>query len=108
MAAPIPENWVTFALGERKVLRFARAEKIVRTITDPVLKTTKPVESLHIMVTMENGKPVNKVLSVVSMKLAQELAPYLGPEAITKYEFVIEKPLDKFAPPRLVEVRPIT
>jgi hypothetical protein len=107
MAAVMPENWVVFAPGERKILRFERATKVSRTITDPVLGVPKTVESLHILVTMENGQPVSKTLSVVSMKLAQELAPYLGPEAIKRYEFVIEKPAEKLSPPKLVEVRPI-
>jgi len=102
----IPENWVIFRLGERKVLHFSDHAMVTRVLTDPVTGAAKQVESLTMYVDIEDGKKVSKMLSVLSRKLASELSAYIPNRRYLQYEFVIEKPEAKYAPPYLVEVRP--
>ena len=103
----IPENWVIFQLGETKTLRFYDHAKVKRTIVDPITKREKYVETLVFYVNRENGIEVSKMFSVLSTKLASELAAYIPDKAYLRYEFRIQKPLEKYSPPHLVEVRPI-
>jgi len=106
MAEFVPENWVVFKPGERKALHFYDHAKVTRVVTDPITGRPKHVESLVFYVDEENGRKVEKMFSVLSMKLAQELAAYIPGRKYRDYIFVIEKPYEKLAPPYIVEVRP--
>ena len=103
----MPGNWVVFRLGETKTLRFYDHAKVRRTIVDPVTGREKYVESLVFYVNMENGVEVSKTFSVLSTKLASELAAYIPNKTYLNYEFRIQKPIEKFSPPHLMEVIPI-
>ncbi|MEM1518181.1 MAG: hypothetical protein QW789_03555 [Nitrososphaerota archaeon] len=103
----IPQNWVIIKPGERKTLHFYDHAVIEREIIDPVIGKPKRVQSLTFFVDQEDGVKVDKMFSVVSMKLAQQLAPYIPEKKYIKYIFVIEKPPYVFSPPRLAEVRPL-
>lgn len=107
MAEFIPENWVIFKPGQRKTLHFYDHAMVERVITDPVTKTPKRVKTLVLYVDEEDGVKVEKMLSLLSYSLAQKIAAYIPGKAYTRYKFTIEKPLDKFAKPELVEVTPI-
>ena len=74
---------------------------------DPITGREKYVESLVFFVNMENGVEVSKTFSILSTKLASELAAYIPDKAYLKYEFRIQKPMEKYSPPHLVEVIPI-
>jgi len=102
----VPENWVIFQLGERKTLHFYDHAMVVRELTDPITGKPKRIESLVLYVDEENGVKVEKMFSVLSRTLAEALAPYIEGKKYLNYNFIIEKPAFKYAPPRLVEVRP--
>jgi len=106
MAEFVPENWVILRLGERKTLHFYDHALVTKTITDPVTGRTKSVQSLTMYVDLENDKKVDKMFSVISIKLAQAISAYIPDRRYRDYLFVIEKPIEKFAPPYLVEVIP--
>jgi len=102
----IPENWVILGLGERKRLHLFHHEKVVRELTDPITGQPRRRESLTFYVDEEDGVRVDKMFSVLSRRLAQELSAYIPGKRYLEYDFVIEKPPDKFAAPRVVEVIP--
>jgi len=100
------ENWVILEPCREKRLHFVEHYFVKRPITDPLLKRAKMVVSLVFLVDEEDGRPVEKSFSVLSMKLAQELTPYLEGKRYVHYDFVIHKPVERFAAPRLVTVIP--
>jgi len=101
------ENWVKLKPGVRKLLRFDDHRLVEREITDPIFGFTKFVRSLVFHVIWEDGMKVDKMFSVVSERLAAQLAPYLEGGRYREYEFVLLTPPPKIAAPRLVEVRKI-
>jgi len=100
-------NWVVLKPGVEKRLRLRDHAFVDRVLTDPVWKEPKTVRTLMFRVSMEDGVPVDKVWSVVSGKLAQELSGYLEGRRYRDYEFVVVKDAPGFVPPRLVSVVPI-
>jgi len=102
----VPENWVILRLGERKRLHFFHHVKVTRVTTDPITGEPRRRESLVFYVDEEDGVKVDKMLSILSRRLAQELSAYIPGKRYLRYDFVIEKPPDKFAAPRVVEVIP--
>ena len=104
--AEVLGNWVVLHPGERKVLHFVDHTFVERVIVDPVTGKPKTLRALHLRVDQEDGKPVDKTFSVISERLAGQLAPYLPGKRYVEYEFVIEKPVQKAAAPVLAEVRP--
>ncbi len=71
------ENYITFSEGVPKLLRFADYQVMDKQINDPTTKNTRPVKSLHMTVTEEDGRPVQKELSILSEKFAALLEPYI-------------------------------
>lgn len=106
MAEFVPENWVVFRLGERKRLHFYDHAKVSRVITDPVTGLSKTVETLIMYVDEEDGVKVSKTMSILSRRLAETISAYIPGKRYVGYDFVIEKPAVKFAPPVVVEVVP--
>jgi len=106
MAEFIPENWVILRPAMRVKLHFYDHALVTKTITDPVTGRTKSVQSLTMYVDLENDKKVDKMFSVISIKLAQAISAYIPDRRYRDYVFVIEKPIEKFAPPYIVEVIP--
>lgn len=105
--AEVPiENWVKLKPGVPKTLRFEDHRIVDREITDPVTKRRKTVQSLTFDVVLEDGREVTKSFSVVSEKLAGDLAGYLSGKRYRAYEFTIIKDRPGFVAPRIVEVRP--
>ena len=102
--AEVLGNWVVLRPGERKRLHFYSHSVIERVITDPVTGAQKTVRSLVMWVDEEDGVPVKKTFSVISEKLAGQLAPYLVNKNYVNYVFVVEKPAHKYAAPVLAEV----
>jgi hypothetical protein len=101
------ENWVILAPGVERRLRFSDHRIVSKVITDPVLKSPKTVQALEFVVSMDDGKPVSKMFSVVSQKLAGELGPYLVDKRYTRYEFTFIKDAPGTVPPRLVRAVPV-
>jgi len=104
--AEVLGNWVVLHPGERKRLHFYNHAVVERVITDPVTGAQKTIRSLTMWVDEEDGVPVKKMFSVISEKLAGQLAPYLVNKNYVNYYFVIEKPAHKYAAPALAEVVP--
>jgi len=102
----VPENWVIFKLGERKTLHFYDHGVVEREITDPLTGSTVRRRTVIFYVDYANRVRVDKLFSVMSVKLAQELSAYIPERRYVNYEFEIFKPEFKWAPPRIVEVRP--
>ena len=101
------ENWVKLPPGRPKTLRFDDHRVVSREITDPVTGRRKTVQSLTFDVVMEDGRECTKSFSVISEKLAGDLAGYLHGKRYRRYEFTIIKDRPGFVAPRIVEVRPI-
>lgn len=106
MTSPI-QNWVMLSPGVEKRLRFSDHVLRKKTITDPVTKRPKEVESLEFIVSMEDGSPVSRTFSIVSQKLAGELGPYLIDRRYLRYEFVFIKDAPGTVAPRLVRATPV-
>lgn len=83
------ENFVTLVPGVPKTMHFTAGEIVNKVITDPALLRAKTIKALHLEVDREDGVPVSKSFSVTSEKLAQSLAPYLGPGRLPLYDFTI-------------------
>jgi len=106
LAEFIPENWVILRPGERTTLHFYDHALVTKAITDPVTGRVKTVQSLTMYVDLQDDKKVSKMFSVISMKLAQAISAYIPERRYKEYLFLIEKPIEKFRPPYLVEVKP--
>jgi len=106
MAAPVIENWIKLVPGVPKRLHFVNHVVEVRRIMDPVLKAAKDVQGLIFAVDREDGRPVSKTFSVLSERLAGELAGWLEGRRYLAYEFTFIKDAPGFVPPRLLAVEP--
>jgi len=99
-------NWVVLKPGVPVRLHFKAHRVVERTITDPIFGVPKVVRSLMFLVDRENGAAVDKTLSVVSGKLADELSGYLEGERYKGYTFTIVKDAPGTVPPRILEITP--
>jgi hypothetical protein len=105
--AEVPiENWVKLKPGVPKTMHWPDHRIVDREITDPVTKRRKTVQSLTFDVDEEDGRECTKSFSVVSEKLAGDLAGYLEGKRYRGYDFTIIKDRAGFVAPRIVEVRP--
>jgi len=100
------ENWVILSPGVPKKLRFSDHRFVSRQITDPVFGIVKTVQSLLLLVSEEDGSPVEKTFSVLSSKMVQELSGYLEGKKYLRYRFTVVKDAPGTVPPRIVEVTP--
>jgi len=101
------ENWVKLELGTEVRMHFKDYRITSREITDPFWKTERTVQSLLFLVDREDGKPVDKMFSIISERLAQEFQPYLEDGSYRNYEWTIAKGLNVMVPPRIANRRRI-
>ena len=94
------ENWVKIEPGTSTRLHLVDHRMVERTITDPLWGVEKTVRTLMFRVDKQDGKPVEKSLSVLSDRLLQDLSPYLEGRAYAAYDWVVSKGPGKFDPPR--------
>lgn len=95
------ENWVKLPIGVEVRLHFREYRVTARPITDPTFGVARSVQTLLLLVDREDGVPVDKVLSIVSEKLANEFKPYLGDGSYRDYEWFLVKDGPGFAAPRV-------
>lgn len=95
------ENWVKLPVGVEVRLHFREYRVTARPITDPVFGVPRTVQSLLLLVDREDGMPVDKMLSIVSEKLASELKPYLDDGTFRNYEWCLVKDAGGFSAPRV-------
>lgn len=106
MAEPLIENWVKLKPGIPKRLHFVNHAVESRRILDPVMKTSKDISSLVFAVDREDGLAVTKSFSVVSEKLAGDLAGWVEGKRYVAHEFTLIKDAPGFVPPRILSVEP--
>jgi hypothetical protein len=106
LASPI-SNFVTLVPGVPVKLHFKDHAIQKRVITDPIRRVQVERESLMLYVDKENSTPCDKVLSILSQKLAADFAGYLPGKSYTRYEFVLIKDAAGTVPPRIVSVAPL-
>ena len=94
-------NWVKLTPGVEVKLHFREYRITPREIQDPFWKVDRQVNSLLFLVDRENGKPVDKMFSVISDRLAQEFEPYLEDGSYKLYEWTIVKGDNVMVPPRI-------
>ena len=99
--------YITLERGRPVRLVFDKYGRLTQNVTDPVLGWEKSVPTLKFHVIEKDGKPVDTIYSVLSVKLMKEFEPYLTAERYRRYAFTIVKdgPVDK--PPRIVTVEPL-
>ncbi len=85
------ENYVKLENGVPVLLHFTGWTLMPKNITDPSTGSVRKVNSIHLSVDEENGRPVTKELSVVSEKLAAQLEPYLENGTFVNKKFKITK-----------------
>lgn len=88
-------------------LVFDKFGRMTQEVTDPVLGWEKKVPTLKFHVIEKNGKKVDTVYSVLSVKLMKEFEPYLANERFRRYAFTIVKDGGVDRPPRIASVEPI-
>lgn len=91
MAQPVLDNVVQLREGAPKRLHFTDHGIGDVEIQDPVMRVAKMVTRLTFTVDEEDGSPVAKTFSVLSERLAGDLAPYLPERAYRSLEFVITR-----------------
>ena len=94
-------NWVILKPGVEVKLHFREYRITPRQIKDPFWKVDRQVNSLLFLVDREDGKPVDKMFSVISDRLAQEFEPYLEDGSYKLYEWTIVKGDNIMVPPRI-------
>jgi len=102
------ENWVVLKPGVPTRLHFVDHVVMPRVITDPFFKVPREVVSWVFRVDREDGKPVDKIFSVLSDRLKGELAGYIEGKRYREYEFTLLKEAPGTVPPRIVTVTPYT
>ena len=106
MAESPIENFVKLIPGKPVKLHFREHKLVERQITDPLFKVLKTVRSLLFLVDEVDGRAVDMTYSVVSEKLASDLAGYLEGKRYRAYTFEIVKDAPGTVPPRIVSVTP--
>ena len=101
------DNWVKLEPGKEVKLHFKDYRITSREIEDPFWKTERTVRSLLFLVDREDGKPVDKMFSVISERLAEEFQPYLEDGTYRLYEWALVKGLNIMVPPRIAGRRRI-
>lgn len=66
-------NYVELPRGVRKCLRLKDCKIVEKVVKDPILGISLPKRSYVCLVTEEDGRPVNKIFSTLSEKLATQL-----------------------------------
>jgi len=94
-------NWVILKPGVEVKLHFREYRITPREIEDPFWKVGRRVNSLLFLVDKEDGKPVDKMFSVISDRLAGEFEPYLEDGSYKDYEWTIVKGGNVMVPPRI-------
>ena len=94
-------NWVVLKPGVEVKLHFREYRITPREIKDPFWKLDRTVTSLLFLVDREDGKPVDKMFSGNSDRLAQEFEPYLEDGSYKLYEWTIVKGDNVMVPPRI-------
>ena len=89
MAVDVP--YVRFVEGVSKKLHFTDHKWVYKEIKDPLTGWTKRIRTLVLKVDWEDGRHVDKTLSVTSSKLQQMLLPYLDGKRYKRYLFEIRK-----------------
>ena len=98
MAEELPlGNWVKLPLGRWKCVKISKWEITERKIYDKRLGRTKTVRALVCWVYEEDGEPVDKILSILSEKLAAMMLPYLKRPDFDKLTFCIKREGTGFA-----------
>ena len=99
--------YVVLERGIPTRLIFDKYGRLSQKVTDPILGWEKNVPTLKFHVIEKDGKSIDTVYSVLSVKLMKEFEPYLTNERYRRYAFTIVKdgPVDK--PPRIVTVEPL-
>lgn len=103
---PPVSNWIILEPGVPKRLHFFAHGRVQRQIRDAITGVEKMVDSLYFNVDFEDGKPVSKSYSVVSQRLAAELAPYLPGKRYEHFAFTIVKGAPGMVAPRVLSVEP--
>ena len=99
-------NYVELIPNKPVKLHFSDKYIVTREIQDKDRGGLKPVESLTFWVDQVDGNPAAKTFSVLSVKLARLLEPYLSEGAFKSYDFVITKMGEGYATDFKVEVLP--
>lgn len=89
-------NYVQLVPGVPTRLHFTDDYKITRTIADRETGKPKTIESLVFWVDELNGEDVARTFSILSIKLAAHLEPYLKDKEYTRYDFIITQMGDGF------------
>ena len=88
-------------------LVFDKFGRMKQHVKDPVLGWEKEVPTLKFHVIEKDGKKIDSVYSVLSVKLQKEFAPYLERERYKRYAFTIVKDGAVDMPPRIQSVEPL-
>ena len=88
-------------VGKTVCLHFKEYRVTSREITDQFWGTPRKVTSLLFLVDRVDGEPVDKTLSIVSEKLAQEFRPYLEDGSYKEYTWCLVKDGEGFTAPRV-------
>lgn len=83
------QNYVVLQAGKSTRLHFVRADRVVKTITDPLTRQPKEVTSLVLQVDEMDGERVAAMLSVLAEGLAVQLEAFIRAGSLTDYDFVI-------------------
>lgn len=102
----VVENFVRLTEGIPKRLHFKDHAYVTRRIRDPVTGWEKNVTVLEFLVDFEDGRPVEKVFSVIQSKLEAALMPYLEGKRYRDYLFTITRIGTGFTTEFRVEVSP--
>jgi hypothetical protein len=100
------ENYVRLIEGVPKRLHFKDHAYVTRRIRDPVTGWEKSVMVLEFLVDWEDGRPVEKVFSVIQSKLEAALRPYVDGKRYRDYLFTITKIGSGFVSEFRVDVSP--
>ena len=105
MAEELP--YVVLVPFKPQRLVFDKFGRVPQKVVDPLLGWEKTVQMLKFHVIEQNGKPVDTIYSVMSVKLKKEFEPYLVNERFKRYAFTIVKDGGVDRPPRIVTVEPL-
>ena len=83
------QNYVILQPGTPARMHFRDHDLAAQTITDPVTRKSKEINTLRFAVDELDGKPVHATYSITSEKHANDFAPFLAQRKYLQYDFIV-------------------
>ena len=99
------QNYIILETGKPVAVHFYDWMIVVKEPVDPLLKRPLAKRALILLVDEVDGSPEQRVLSILSDKLASQLKPYLDDKSYPTWTFIITKIGEGFATE--FQVRPV-